>query len=444
MYSLIFAIFEAPNHRLVRLHTHRPPKLLSKTIISKMRTNFILGLFFLCFFFSITALNGQEYLDINTKHRCIFHGNEMDEELYSFDSEIDVMDKLVERILQYGGDLKQNFVIRQTNVTNVAAIVDGDKRYLLWSQDFIDKANYLEAFASVAHEVGHLINEHTFKTEYAKKESAEADIFMGFILAKAQKNKYSKQDIITYFKRKSTSSCHRHSSSDRIDNILKGFKQAEDHLKIQSGGGWDGDPSLKRFLNASFPFPPPQCHTSHELPYTAFSNCNNLGQVAKKISTALSEKDYPNRFMSVPNGFAIVTQMEQYSKDGSILYNSQNRWTEMPPHESFSLSWDYFKTLIYPRKGQLRLFVFIVTKQNYNSDERKVSKEEAVAWLGQAVNRLPQSIATESFNGNYSISALVYEFEVPESNYQAKQSCPTLFQAKDHLRLSGLLENLQY
>lgn len=413
-----------------------------------MKTTLIISLFLLCLCAPITPLAAQEYLDIDTKHRCIFHGNEMDEELYSFSTTVDVMDKLVAEILKLGGNQKQNFFIRQANVVNVSAVIDGKKRYLLWSQDFIANANYLEAFASVAHEVGHLLNNHTFKPENTKKESAEADRFTGFILAKAQDRgdviKYTREDVIAYFKSKPNSSCYGHDSSSKIENILTGFNQAENHVKAKASGGFDDDPSLKRFLNAEFPFPPPQCHTSYEIPNAVFSNCNNLGQVAQKISKVLSEKDYPNRFMSVPNGFSIVTQMEQYNIDGSVLYGSQSRWTEMPPHESFSFSWDYFKTLIYPRKGQLRLFVFIVTNQNYNSDERKVSKGEAAAWLGQAVNRLPQQVASEPFNSNYSISTLVYEFEVPESNHKAKQSCPTLFQAKDHLRLSGLLENLQY
>jgi len=352
-----------------------------------------------------------------------------------------VMDKLVARILEYGGGLKQNFVIRQTSVANVSAVVDGEKRYLLWSQDYIAKASTLEAFASVAHEVGHLVNKHTLEAENSKKESAEADLFMGFVLAQAQERKYSKIDVIAYFKSNTKASCCSKDSSDRLGNILKGFEKGDNHITVKNFGPWDTDENLKRFLDADFPFPPPQCHTSHEIPYRAFPNCNNLGQVAEKISTVLSEKNYPNRFMSVPNGFAIVTQMEQYNKDGSILYGS-NRWTEMPPHESFSLSWDYFKTLIYPRKGQLRLFVFIVTNQNYNSVDKRVTKGEAVAWLGQAVNRLPMQVAAETFNSNYSVSALVYEFEVPESNHQAKQSCPTLFQAKDHLNLSGMLNQL--
>jgi hypothetical protein len=35
------------------------------------------------------------------------------------------------------------------------------------------------------------------------------------------------------------------------------------------------------------------------------------------------------------------------------------------------LSWEYFKSLIYPNKGRLRLFVFIITNQNYSSDKKR-------------------------------------------------------------------------
>ncbi|MCY7328396.1 MAG: hypothetical protein LH618_07610, partial [Saprospiraceae bacterium] len=44
------------------------------------------------------------------------------------------------------------FTLIQTNVANVTAVVDGQRRYLLWSQDFLEKASPLEAHASVAHE----------------------------------------------------------------------------------------------------------------------------------------------------------------------------------------------------------------------------------------------------------------------------------------------------
>ena len=109
----------------------------------------------------------------------------------------------------------------------------------------------------------------------------------------------------------------------------------------------------------------------------------------------------------------------------------------------FGFSWDYLKSLIYPRKGYLRLFAFIITRQNYSSDKRRISKSEAAAWLSQGVNRLPRSIAEKPFNNDYAVSLLVYEFEVPESNHRPKQSCPCHYQALEHMERSGLKEGLQ-
>ena len=144
--------------------------------------------------------------------------------------------------------------------------------------------------------------------------------------------------------------------------------------------------------------------------------------------------------MSVPNGFAIVTQLEQYNEDGSIMNGSSYRWVDYPPQESFALSWNYFKSLIYPKKGRLRLFVFIVTNQNYSSNKNRVSKNEAASWLSQGVNRLPKEVELESFNSDYSVSFLTYEFEVPESNHLVRQSCPCHYQATEHLKITGLEE----
>ena len=161
-----------------------------------------------------------------------------------------------------------------------------------------------------------------------------------------------------------------------------------------------------------------------------------------KNHKALGAYDYPYRYMSVPDGFAIVAQMEQYNKDGSRMEGSTYRWVDYPPQESFSLSWNYIKSLIYPKKGYFRMFVFIITSQSYSSTKTKVSKNEAAAWHSQGVNRLPKQIAGMPFSDDYSVSLLVYEFEVPESNHKPKQSCPCLHQAKEHLELSGLQEQL--
>ena len=204
-------------------------------------------------------------------------------------------------------------------------------------------------------------------------------------------------------------------------------------------GSAAADPSMQNFLDAKFPFPPPECHTSYELSDSVFADCKRLGDVSERITTALRKKRYPYQFMSVPNGFVIVTQMEQYAEDGSILQEEEGRWADTPKNDSFSWSIDYLKSLMFPNKCLLRVFVFVVTSQNFSSDkETRVSKEEAADWYTEGVNRLPIQVASKPFNEQYGISLLLYEFEVPESNHQPEQNCPTRYPALEHLERSGL------
>jgi hypothetical protein len=393
---------------------------------------------FLFFIFSNNfILSAQQILDIEISNKCIYSGTIMDDELYAFSTNVPTMDNIVKNILEMAGGLKRNFYIVQTNVENVSAVIYEGKRYLLWSQDFLENANRIEAYGSVAHEIGHHLNGHSLKSELKDIEEKEADFFMGFILYKANFSEGEIRDFLSKMPKIEGTSL----DETRYKTVIEGFKKSETAIKLK-GLGWEDDPSMASFLKAGFPFPPPECHTSYELPNYIFSNNQTLGDVSRKITKALGANDYPFRYMSVPDGFAIVVQMEQYNKDGSIMTGSSYRWVDYPPQESFTLSWNYIRSLIYPKKGYLRMFVFIVTSQSYSSTKTKVSKSEAAAWLSQGVNRLPKRIAGMPFSNDYSVSFLVYEFEVPESNHRPEQSCPCQYQAKEHIQLSGIQTQL--
>ncbi|MFK7806213.1 MAG: hypothetical protein AB8F74_00300 [Saprospiraceae bacterium] len=395
------------------------------------KLKFLIPLFIL----SVNMMFAQELLDINTNNRCVYSGTQMDEELYVFSPESKEMESRVKNILKVGGNLKINFYLVETNVQNVSAVVDGKKRFLLWSQDFFLNASPIEKIGMTAHEMAHHLNRHRLTEDRKEKEEAEADFFMGFIFSKSG---FPLEAVKDFVKSSPLSGDHGFNEK-RFENITAGYKKGSAAREADNGLSWDGqNASMNNFLKAQFPFPPPECHTSYEIPNIYFNNCNNLGQLSKRITRSLEGKQYPYRFMSVPNGFAIVTQMEQYKEDGNIMNGSSYRWVDYPPQESFALSWDYFKSLIYPKKARLRLFVFIVTNQNYSTDKKRVSKQEAASWLSQGVNRLPKSIAEEPFHSDYSVSFLTYEFEVPESNHLVRQSCPCHLQAVDHLDITGL------
>lgn len=196
--------------------------------------------------------------------------------------------------------------------------------------------------------------------------------------------------------------------------------------------------SMEAFKEAKFPDPPPQCYTDYEMPKNAFSGCKKLGDVAEKISNSLDAEDYPYRYLSFKNGFAVVTEMEQYNKDGSIIKDVEERRLDYPKQESFSWSINYFSSLIFPKKSYLRIFVFIVTCEIYSSGEERVSKKNAAKWYSRGVRKLPAEIAEIRFSKDHSVNLLLYEFEVPESNHKAEQHCPSRYPAKEHLKLSGL------
>ncbi len=383
---------------------------------------------FLCI--SIDTL-AQQLLELNFSNHCTFYPQVIQEELYSFPSEAPEIQQLVSDILQRGGDLEQNFLLIQANVENISAVVDSQNRYILWSLDFWETATPLYRLASLAHEIGHHANLHRLSEAYREIEEREADKFMGFILAMKNVTPRSisvelasigKFDVPTY---------------NRKSVIMQGYEIAEKSLKI-SGMGFENDPSWTDFQKALFPFPPPQCYQSAELQFSSFAEAKTLGAVGKKIALAFEHKGYPFRFMSVPDGFAVVTQLEQYQEDGSIQIDPITRWKELPEAESFSLSLTYLKSLIFPRKAHLRLFAVLVTQQGYPSNEEHISKDDAKAWIRKGVNRLPKIIVEKPFSSRYSVDVLVYEFEVPETTFIPWQHCPCHLTAREHLQKTGL------
>jgi hypothetical protein len=128
------------------------------------------------------SLHAQELLEINTVQRCIYSGGLMDEELYRF-SDSDRVGAWIKELAELG-DAAADFEWMQANVENVSAVLDGEKRYLLYSLDFIEKSNRTEVLGALAHEIGHHANAHTFSAERRKTEELEADQFMGYVLSK--------------------------------------------------------------------------------------------------------------------------------------------------------------------------------------------------------------------------------------------------------------------
>ena len=378
--------------------------------------------------------NAQESLTIPTQNHCLFSGT-WEDELYRFDNNPKVQE-WVNDIVKAGG-ITQNFELVQASVENVAAVLDATtkKRYVFYSQNFIEKANRLEVYAALAHEIGHHAHQHSLTDERRGVEEGEADQFMGYVLAKMKgiSSLGEAQKIVEILP-----TTHPFwKADDRRAAIKSGWERAQGFQIIESMGAFDNDPSKEAFLKAQFPFPPPPCCSPREIPRSSFTSATKLGDVADKISAALEKQGFTYRtFLSVPNGFALVTQMEQYNADYTCRIDA-SRWSNTPIGASFVGYLDYFKRLVMPSKAYYRTFVFIVTTNAFSQQGNNVSKKEASAWYGRGINRLPKTVADVPYTEGVTVTALVYEFVVPESNRKPSQKCPNV-ETQWHLEKSGL------
>lgn len=381
----------------------------------------------------------QTPLSIPTQNHCLFSGT-WEDDLYQFDENTDVQ-KWVKEIL-LAGNVTQNFEIVQASVENVAAVYDSikGKRYLLFSQNFILKASKWEVYMALAHEIGHHTNEHSLIEARRIMEELEADQFVGYVFAKLKdvSSLEATQDTAAKFPLSYPSVWK---VDDRREAIKTGWQKAEQALKINTAG-FDNDPNREAFLKAQFPFPPPPCCSPREIPRTYFASAKKLGDVAQKLSNALEKQGYFYRkFLSVPDGFALVTQMEQYNDDYTCR-NDQNRWSNAPISQNFDGFLDYFKRLVLPSKAYYRTFVFIITNKVFSQEGKNLTKESAGAWFGEGINRLPKTVAESLYTESATVTVLVYEFEVPESNRKPNQKCPNV-DTQRHLEKSGIWQALR-
>jgi hypothetical protein len=136
---------------------------------------------------SALTVRAQQKLEINKLKICSYDGTNTKDDIYIFSPD-DGAKKFVERIMKFTG-LPQNFEIRAANVANASAVIEGDKRIILYSQSYIDEVmkktnTQWSAVSIMAHEIGHHLSGHTLSElggNRADKE-LEADRFSGHVL----------------------------------------------------------------------------------------------------------------------------------------------------------------------------------------------------------------------------------------------------------------------
>ena len=195
-----------------------------------------------------------------------------------------------------------------------------------------------------------------------------------------------------------------------------------------------------------FPWPPPQASATEVIPrrlLEAKAGSTRLRDVDERIVYALEQNGYYERsYYAVPEGFALVTKMEQIESDGTPKQEPQ-RWILTPqPLVKFSLT-AYFAALVKGTPGYYRVIAFIVTPYAFAQSTKRVTLQEAEAWISPGSNRLPDSIGKLDFSREgYACTALVYEFE-RAAEAEPSIQLPGRILGRTHLVKAGIWEVLQ-
>jgi hypothetical protein len=160
----------------------------------------------------------------------------------------------------------------------------------------------------------------------------------------------------------------------------------------------------------------------------------SLKDVGARLESAFRSGGYNQTgYYSVPGGFALVSQLEQFKANGSPS-NDPYRWSEQPEIPQF-FSVDYFNQLIKGKTGRYRVIVFMVSTEFFSQDAgRRVDIERARTIAIEGANALPAEFGILLFTDEYLCTALIYEFEkaLPDKPAEFKENSTLL--AETHLQ----------
>lgn len=192
---------------------------------------------------------------------------------------------------------------------------------------------------------------------------------------------------------------------------------------------------------AQFPWPPPHPSAYSVIPsrlLPSLTNKNHLKNVAEKLETAFDQAGYSQRkYYQVPEGFALVSQLEQFYPDGTPK-TPPDRWVaDYLPPTIFSLT-SYLRVLFTANPGRYRIIAFIVTSEPFKESKETVTREEAMGWLGGGMIVLPKSIGKQPYTDQHYCTAYIYEFEQPDKDKKPFFKPLSNLTGKDHLKKSKL------
>jgi len=375
---------------------------------------------------------------------CIFDASSTKEALYSFSSDI-AMEGRVDSLVGLAG-LDRNFVVATANISRPAAAAIGPTRMLLYTQeDFPGTAAQTEVnwshLAVLCHQLGHLLLGHTLTIvpEERRREELEADRFAGTLLHAFGGTLEQSQSAYRSLPARGAAPLYP-SRAKRVAAVEEGWRSL-------------GNTIITNFVTESavpsFSLPPPRPSTWKELPLdrlrAAHGDNITLGELGAKLQKAFTNAGYDQlSFYSIsPQGFAIVTGVEQMSVDGSPTSGANRFSVKVDAPRSFSLK-SYLKALLGPLRGHFRIVVTIVSPVPLTYNPELASLRHSIDWLWSGMTRLPGTIARRPLTSEYSCTLLVYEFVQPSAFTEAVLLVPGSLSAQEHLAKGGVWQGLQF
>lgn len=220
------------------------------------------------------------------------------------------------------------------------------------------------------------------------------------------------------------------------DNIENNFAKKYQHNPLSAHLKLD---NTKPCIN-SFPWPPPQYSTYDLIPNQYFTASSTLKDIDEQFIKALDNNGYTEKsYYEIPNGFALVTRMEQIRESGESL-NPPDRWSSVPVSNfDYTLS-SFFNSIFFSTTGHYRVIVLAVTDTPFTDNGEKPIKDKTDEWLKGKYKRLPSTIKNIKYSDEHFCITLIFEFSKPESGDPKFIKNPNLT-GREHLQKSNILSS---
>lgn len=190
-----------------------------------------------------------------------------------------------------------------------------------------------------------------------------------------------------------------------------------------------------------FPWPPPKASAFLDIPRNTLAKVSGrtlLKDVSDRLNTTLSQAGYREKsWYAIPSGFALVTRLEQFQRDGVPL-PGEGRWSvKIIPKRPGNLA-EYIAALFGANPGFYRVIVFTVTNVPTIQLDKSPDRDEALSWLQKGANAIPMTIGNREFSVDYLCTAYIYEFEQRSADDEALLNIPSNLSADTHLEKSGI------